>query len=196
MKLAIFIVLVALGALVSAPARTDDYVHFIGRDDSGDTVGADFAPGSATKLTILQNPSASQDNACSPQPSYYALVTTPTAMTPGKNAQLSSCQLNRCTNPKLKQKCKGQPNYFTTPCTGSLDYQPNGEIRVELDYQDEYWDDRVCKVHHKKDRTSLVFLLTKYDPSPGDTSGKQLKCYMHNLLYPVKDHPLHEDCGQ
>jgi len=73
-----------------------------------------------------------------------------------------------------------------------------GKIRIELDYMDEYWDAQKCKLHHKTSKTSQVFLLGKPDSSQGDPQdseiGDKINCYMQNILYPVKDHPMHRDC--
>src|SRR5207253_671045 len=144
--------------------RAEEDQHLTGRDDSGAVVGADVAPGTTTTLTIVQDPSRTQttgESDCPTQASYLARVTAATAMMRGKTTGLKSCELNKCTNPKLKKKCKGQPDYFKVNCTGSLEYQLDGKIRIELDYMDEYWDAQKCELHHKKSKTSQVFLLWK-----------------------------------
>jgi len=202
LKQAIVAALLAATALTSAPLRAEEAQHLTGKDDSGAAVGADVAPGTTTTLTIIQDPSATittDEGNCPTQPSYYARLATATAMIRGKTMPLKSCELNKCTNPKLKKKCNDQPDYFKVNCTGSVDYQADGKIRVELDYPDEYWDSVKCQMHHKINRTSQVFLLWKPNPTRGEPQesevGKKLDCYMHNLLYPVKDHPMHQDCG-
>ena len=202
LKQAIVAALLATTALTSAPGAAEEDQHLTGRDDSGAVVGADVAPGTTTTLTIVQDPSRTKTTGeggdCPTQASYLARVTAATAMMRGKVVPLSACELNKCTNPKLKAKCKGQPDYFKVNCTGSLEYQMGGKIRIELDYMDEYWDAQKCQLHSRKSKTSQVFLLWKPNSAQGDPDesqvGKKLDCYMHNLLYPVKDHPMHQDC--
>jgi len=199
---AIVAVLLAASALTSAAIAAEEDQHLTGRDDSGAVVGADVAPGTTTTLTIVQDPSRTKTTGeggdCPTQASYLARVTAATAMMRGKVVPLSACELNKCTNPKLKAKCKGLPDYFKVNCTGSLEYQMGGKIRIELDYMDEYWDAQKCKLHHKTSKTSQVFLLGKPDSSQGDPQdseiGDKINCYMQNILYPVKDHPMHRDC--
>jgi len=202
LKQAIVVALLATTALTSAPTRAEEDQHLTGRDDSGAVVGADVAPGTTTTLTIVQDPSRTKTTGeggdCPTQASYLARVTAATAMMRGKVVPLSACELNKCTNPKLKAKCKGLPDYFKVNCTGSLEYQMGGKIRIELDYMDEYWDAQKCKLHHKTSKTSQVFLLGKPDSSQGDPQdseiGDKINCYMKNILYPVKDHPMYRDC--
>ena len=202
LKQAIVAVLLAASALTSAPGAAEEDQHLTGRDDSGAVVGADVAPGTTTTLTIVQDPSRTKTTGeggdCPTQASYLARVTAATAMMRGKVVPLSACELNKCTNPKLKAKCKGLPDYFKVNCTGSLEYQMGGKIRIELDYMDEYWDAQKCKLHNKKSKTSQVFLLGKPDSSQGDPQdseiGDKINCYMKNILYPVKDHPMYRDC--
>ena len=199
---AIVAVLLAASALTSAAIAAEEDQHLTGRDDSGAVVGADVAPGTTTTLTIVQDPSRTKTTGeggdCPTQASYLARVTAATAMMRGKVVPLSACELNKCTNPKLKAKCKGLPDYFKVNCTGSLEYQMGGKIRIELDYMDEYWDAQKCKLHHKTSKTSQVFLLGKPDSSQGDPQDSEIadriNCYMQNILYPVKDHPMHRDC--
>ena len=201
LKQAIVAALLATTALTSAPTRAEEDQHLTGRDDSGAVVGADVAPGTTTTLTIVQDPSRTKTGEggdCPTQASYLARVTAATAMMRGKVVPLSACELNKCTNPKLKAKCKGQPDYFKINCTGSLEHRVDGIIRIELDYQDEYWDAQKCKLYNKKSKTSQVFLLRKPNSSQGDPQdseiGDKINCYMQNILYPVKDHPMHRDC--
>ena len=201
LKQAIVAVLLAASALTSAPGAAEEDQHLTGRDDSGAVVGADVAPGTTTTLTIVQDPSRTKTGEggdCPTQASYLARVTAATAMMRGKVVPLSACELNKCTNPKLKAKCKGQPDYFKINCTGSLEHRVDGIIRIELDYQDEYWDAQKCKLYNKKSKTSQVFLLRKPNSSQGDPQdseiGDKINCYMQNILYPVKDHPMHRDC--
>jgi hypothetical protein len=202
LKQAIVAVLLAASALTSTPGAAEEDQHLTGRDDSGAVVGADVAPGTTTTLTIVQDPSRTKTTGeggdCPTQASYLARVTAATAMMRGKVVPLSACELNKCTNPKLKAKCKGLPDYFKVNCTGSLEYQMGGKIRIELDYTDEYWDAQKCKLHHKTSKTSQVFLLGKPDSSQGDPQdseiGDKINCYMKNILYPVKDHPMYRDC--
>jgi hypothetical protein len=202
LKQAVVSVLLAASALTSAPARAEEDQHLTGRDDSGAVIGADVAPGTTATLTIIQDPSRTRTTGdggdCPTQASYLARVTAATALMRGKTTSLKSCELNKCTNPKLKAKCKDQPEYFKVNCTGSLETRMDGTIRIELDYEDEYWDAQKCKLHDKKRKTSQVFLLRKPISSQGDPQeseiGKLLDCYTHNILYPVKDHPMHQDC--
>jgi hypothetical protein len=202
LKQAIVVALLATTALSSAPTRAEEDQHLTGRDDSGAVVGADVAPGTTTTLTIVQDPSRTKTTGeggdCPTQASYLARVTAATAMMRGKVVPLSACELNKCTNPKLKARCKEQPDYFKVNCTGSLEYQMGGKIRIELDYMDEYWDVQKCKLHNRKSKTSQVFLLGKPDSSQGDPQdseiGDKINCYMKNILYPVKDHPMYRDC--
>ncbi|HEY4473043.1 MAG TPA: hypothetical protein VGN21_17870 [Stellaceae bacterium] len=202
LKLAMVAVLLAASTLTSSAARAEEDQHLTGRDDSGAAVGADVAPGTTATLTIVQDPSRTKTTGeggdCPTQASYLARVTAADAMMRGKTTRLKSCELNKCTNPKLKAKCKGQPDYFKVSCTGSLEYQVTGKIRIELDYDDEYWDTQKCQLHHKKGKTSQVFLLWTPNSTQGDPEESQVRttldCYMHNILYPVKDHPMHDDC--
>src|SRR3954462_13522604 len=115
LKQAIVAVLLAASALTSAPGAAEEDQHLTGRDDSGAVVGADVAPGTTTTLTIVQDPSRTKTGdagACPTQAYYLEPVTVATAMMRGKVVPLSACELNKCTNPKWKARCKEKPDYF------------------------------------------------------------------------------------
>ena len=179
------------GMMLGSPARAEDVksrVHgeiLVGRDSADAEMIGDL---NGINITVFQ-----KDGGGCEMP--YYVKATAYGVTPGKVQNLAGCLIYRCTHSKLKQKCKGQPDQFELPCQGSLDYEPSGIIRLEVSYFDEIWEAPKCGLRDKK-ASSTVILLRK--PSQGGagttTTGDTVNCYLHNMLYPVKTHPMHKQC--
>jgi hypothetical protein len=130
------------------------------------------------------------------KPDYYLIAKTDEHPLPGRRVSMQACQMMFCTNPKLK-KC-GQPEKFTLPCSGTLDYQSAERIRLVVDFKKQDWDRIKCTQNADKDATDFIAILSKPpQPDPQDPFkdiNSKLDCYVHNLIYPVKDHVMHKQC--
>jgi len=179
-----------LGTIAWQSARADDShwegEPFVGMADGIDNVTATLQPADNTIVVVKK------DAPCDLH--YFLMARTKEHPLPGKQTDISSCQVVLCTNPDLRKKCKSLGETYTTTCTGKLNYQTTEQMQLQIEYKAEDWDKIKCTHHADKQKTFTAVVLKKQprrdSKSASDGLHEQVDCAARGILYFPGDHPL------